>query len=141
MRYNSNGENKKAEKLLREVVTTNPNLFEVSYSLGLLLAEMQNFAEAAVYLGKAADGMPQYSRARYNQALALMKLQRWQESENALLQALEADPGNREYFITIANMYLQFNKTVQAEELARKILENSPDHPEAMELIRLLQRK
>ncbi len=141
MQYNNTGENKKAEQLLREVLLNNPDLHEISYSLGLLLAELQNFSEAAIYLGKAADGMPHYSRVRYNQALALMKLQRWRDSEQALLQALEVDSGNREYFITLINLYLRLNERNRAKVLAAQILKKHPDHPEAKELLRLLNHK
>ena len=140
MQYNRTGENKKAEQLLREVVRDNPNLYEVSYSLGLLLAEMNNYSEAAVYLGQAADGMPAYSRARYNQALALLKLGRTEEGEKALLQALEVDSQNRQYFTTIINFYLGMNQKERARQLAEGILAQHPDHAEAQEILRLLKQ-
>jgi len=138
MRYNSAGENNKAEQLFREVVRDNPNLYEVSYSLGLLLAEMNNLSEAAIYLGQAADGMPVYSRARYNQALALLKLGRIEEGERALLQALEVDSQNRQYFTTIINLYLGMNQKKKAIQLAEKILAQHPEHAEAQEIMQLL---
>ncbi len=140
MHYNKTGRNDKAEALLREVLEDNEELYEVSYSLGLLLAEMQNYSEAALYLGKAADGMTDYSRVRYNQALALMKLQRWQEAEQALLQTLAVEPGNREYFMTLANLYLNFRDTTGARKLAEQTLETIPDHPDARELLRILEK-
>lgn len=138
MLYNQGGENDKAETLLREVLVDNPDLYEVAYSLGLLLAEMQNYQDAVAYLGRAAEGMQDYPRVRYNQALALMKLERWQESERALLKALDKDPANREFFTTLANLYLNFRKTERAKALAESTLNKVPDHPDARELLRLL---
>lgn len=138
MQFNRTGKNKQSEKLLREVVTDHPELYEVDYSLGLLLAEMDNYSEAASFLGKAADGMPWYSRARYNQALAFLKLSRWEEGEKALLQALEIDSHNRQYFRTLIDLYLRMNKRESAKELAEKILALHPGHPEAQEILRLL---
>ncbi len=138
MLYNRTGQNDKAAGLMREVLETNEQLYEVAYSLGLLLAEMQNYSEAAHYLGKAADGMPNYSRIRYNQALALMKLQRWQEAEQALLKSLAVEPENREYFQTLANLYLNFRDTTKARKLAEQTLQKHPDHPDALELLRIL---
>ncbi len=140
MLYNSAGESSKAEELLREVVASNSSLYEISYSLGLLLAEHGKYSEAVTYLGEAADGMPGYSRARYNQALALMKLQRWEESEQTLLQALEQDSANSEYFITLVNLYLQLNERSRARELAQKIVERHPGHPEAKKILRLFEQ-
>ncbi|MGW8161953.1 MAG: tetratricopeptide repeat protein, partial [Desulfobulbales bacterium] len=140
MLYNSLGKNEEAEKLLREVVAEEPELYEIAYSLGLLLAEMNNNDEAAKYLGKAADGMPNYARARYNQALALLKLRRWDEGETTLYQALATEPSNREYFMTLANLYLNFGQTEQARRLAETILQKVPDHPDALELLKVLDR-
>ncbi len=139
MQYNSKGENKKAEELFREVLRDHPELYEVTYSLGLLLAEMNNYAEAETFLGKAADAMPAYSRARYNQALALLKLRRWEDGEKALLQALEVDSQNRQYFATLIDIYLRTNKKESARLLAEKILDLHPDHADAREVIRLLK--
>ena len=140
MLYNQTGRNDEAETLLREVLEDQPQLHEISYSLGLLLAEKQNYSDAAVYLEKAADGMQHYTRVRYNLALALMKLQRWQESEQALLMVLDLEPANREYFTTLANLYLNFRMVEQARVLAETTLEKVPAHPDAQELLRLLSR-
>jgi len=43
-----------------------------AYSLGLLLAEMDNYQETSVYLQMAATGMQNNSRAQYNFVLALL---------------------------------------------------------------------
>ncbi|MCP3888415.1 MAG: tetratricopeptide repeat protein [Desulfobulbaceae bacterium] len=140
MQLNREGQNKEAEKLLQEVVSEHPNLYEISYSLGLLQAELGKYREAALSLGNAADGMPQYSRARYNQALAYMKLQDWVQAEKRLVQALEVDSGNRQYFITLTNFYLRNNRHDKVKVLAETILSRFPDHPEANEIKQLLQR-
>ena len=65
--------------------------FTLTFGLGgmattliLLLSEMEPYDEDASYLGSAADGMTHHSRARYNYALALLKLKRWQEGAEAL---------------------------------------------------------
>jgi tetratricopeptide (TPR) repeat protein len=141
MHYNQTGNNKEAEKLLRQVVTEQPRMFEIAYSLGLLLAEMNKFDEAAKYLGQAADGMPAYSRARYNQALALLKLKRWEEGEKALHKAVQAEPANREYFVTLANLYLQSRQVEKARSLAESVLKQVPDHPDARELLKVLDKE
>lgn len=138
MMRNRSGENEAAEKLLREVITGQPHLHEAAYSLGLLLAELENYEEAAEMLGRAADGMPEYSRPRYNQALALLKLKRYEEGEQALLKILEIEPENREYFMTLANLYLTFGMTDRAERLAETTLKLVPDHPDAIQLQQMI---
>ncbi len=140
MSLNRHGDNIAAEKLLRQVIEQNPQLHEVRYSLGLLLAEQEKYEDAAVMLGLAADGMPAYTRPRYNQALALLKLKRYEDGEQALLMALEVDPENSEYFSTLANLYLNFRMIGRAEQLARMILSSVPDHPEASQLLEMIEQ-
>ena len=140
MALNRRGDNKGAEVLLREVIDQQPQLHEVRYSLGLLLAELERYEEAAPVLGEAADGMPEYTRPRYNQALALLKLERYEEGERALLKALELEPENREYFTTLANLYLNFRMIGRAEQLARTILDRVPDHPDATRLLEMINQ-
>jgi tetratricopeptide (TPR) repeat protein len=135
MQLNGKGQNAEAANLLRQVVNEQPDIHEVAYSLGLLLAEMGNYHDASKFLGKAADGMPTYSRPRYNQALALLKLQKWEEGERALLQALTQEPENREYFLTLINLYLNFRMVDKARNTAKWILESVPDHQQAKELL------
>jgi len=137
---NSDGDNLAAEKLLREVVDSHPQLHEAVYSLGLLLAETGDLEGSADMLGRAADGMPGYSRPRYNQALALLKLKRYEEGEQALLKVIDLEPENREYFTTLANLYLSFRMVDRAEMLAERVLMSVPDHPDALQLLQLIQQ-
>jgi tetratricopeptide (TPR) repeat protein len=63
---NARGENEEAEALLRSILDAYPEQFEVAYSLGLLLAEMDRYVEAESYLAQAAAGMPEHTGARRN---------------------------------------------------------------------------
>lgn len=135
MQYNLIGRNKEAEQLLREVVDLNPRLYEVSYSLGLLLAEERRYEEAAKYLGIAADGMVGYSRVRYNQALAYLKLQKWQKGAETLEKAILQEPTVEEYFITLAELYLNFKMYDQARALAETVIDLVPKHSAANKLL------
>ena len=83
--------------------------------------------------------MPGYSRARYNQALALLKIKKWQEGEDALLEAIWADPENRTYFITLMNLYSSFNLNERAKGVAQALLKKIPAHKEAQQVLRSFQ--
>ena len=50
MLYDRLGRKKEAENLLREVAAAHPQAHDAAYSLGLLLAELQKYAEAEVFL-------------------------------------------------------------------------------------------
>jgi tetratricopeptide (TPR) repeat protein len=58
MLYNEQGDNAKAEEIFRDTFKDNPNLHEIAYSLALLLAEKEEYEEAALFMGKAAENMP-----------------------------------------------------------------------------------
>ena len=64
--FNSLGRNGEAEAVLSEVVRDYPEMFEGLYSLGLLVAEMGRYDEAATYLRRAVEIRPGHDRARYN---------------------------------------------------------------------------
>ncbi len=71
--YNEWGDNDRVEVLLREVVEAFPEVYEVIYSIGLLLAEKEQYAEAAVFLKKAVEGMPKRHRIQYNLGLVVSR--------------------------------------------------------------------
>jgi len=131
------GKNEEAAGLFREVLADHPDFYNIWYSLGLLLAEMNNYPEAAISLEKAVEGMPGYSRARYNYALVLLRLRQWQNAEKALLGCLELEPANGEYFLALANLYLNFGMKEQARQLAEQLRKHSPNDPAAAQIIQL----
>jgi len=46
MLYNAQGKNKKAEKLLMQILEEQPQMYEIAYSLGLLLVEEKKYDSA-----------------------------------------------------------------------------------------------
>ncbi|WP_419175382.1 tetratricopeptide repeat protein [Desulfosediminicola sp.] len=140
MLYNRQGNNRDAIELLQEVLTDRPTMYEVHYSLGLLLSELNRYDEAVVYLQQAAEGMPGYSRVRYNFSLALFKLQRWQQGANVLRELVLQNPEVSEYFVTLVNLYLNFGMGPQAEQLAYDVLKIMPDHPGAKDLLKAMRQ-
>ena len=139
MLYNRQGKNLEAAKLLREVVEREPELYEVLYSLGLLLAEMQKYQDAERYLGRAAAGM-NYGRAHYNHGQVLLVLNRPKPAEQALLTALSLDPQSQDFFVALADFYLKSGQSEKARELAINMSRQIPEHKAAMELLRYLER-
>lgn len=135
--YNRQGRNKDAERLLKDVLLQNPNLYEVSYSLGLLLAEMHNYREAEHYLRGAAQGMG-YGRAYYNLGQVLLVRREPDQAAEAFSRALELSPGDRQAFAALAGLYLGQGQTDKARALARHLLDTAPDRQDALQLLRRL---
>jgi tetratricopeptide (TPR) repeat protein len=140
MLYNRQGKNHKAEKLLRGVVEQEPELYEIAYSLGLLLAEMQQYQDAERFLGRAADGM-NYGRAYYNHGQVLLVLNQPNKAEKALKIALSLAPQEQDIFLALVDYYLKSGQVDKARELAAQLLRNDPGHKGALELLRYLDEQ
>lgn len=139
MLYNRRGDNREAEQLLREVVDQEPELYQIAYSLGLLLAEMQQYKDAEVYLGKAAAGMSGYGRVHYNHGQVLLVLDQPKQAEAALLMALSTEPRNQDFFVALVDYYLKSGQPEKARDLAINSLRQFPDHAAARELMQYLK--
>lgn len=137
MLYNRQGKNRLAEKLLREVVAQEPELYEVSYSLGLLLAEMKQYEDAAYYVGRAAAGL-NYARAYYNQGQILLALRRSEQAEQALQKALSLEPQDQDVFLALADLYLRTQQPDKARTMAEALLREHPEHQGARQLLQHL---
>lgn len=130
-----------AEKLLREVVTLAPEWGDGFYSLGLLLAENEaRLPEALTFLALASDKMPLQPRVHYNFALALERLNKPAEAENALLKAYQLDSASPDYGFALARFYLSRQRTAEASLYARKVLLRHPEHAESRALLQHLEQ-
>lgn len=140
MLYNRQGQNEKAEKLLREVVLEHPEQFEAAYSLGLLLVEMEKFQSAAAYLHQAAEGMPQYARIHYNLGLLLQHLKRDSEAEASLQRALGIEMDNFDYLYALTDFYLKRGKFNKARYYAEQIARKYPNQQMGHDMLRIIDR-
>jgi len=141
MLYNQLGRKDEAEVLLREVVNARPELFEVQYSLGLLLAEKKQCDAAARYLAAAAAGMPNHGRTHYNLGVLLDFLQRDMAAESALLRALEIEPVNMQYLTASAEYYLKRHRYREAKKIAERMIAAHPANPAGQNLLNYTNRK
>jgi tetratricopeptide (TPR) repeat protein len=120
--YNSLPRNADAERVLVEGLKRLPQLGELQYSLGLILAEDQaRIGEAADALGKAAKLLPDRASVHYNYGLALQMLGRKAEAEAALLKAQGLDPTEPNTPYALAIFYAQQGKQEQALKWAEQL--------------------
>jgi tetratricopeptide (TPR) repeat protein len=139
MLYNQRGDNNEAEILLREVLEVQPELYDVAYSLGLLLAEMNQYVEAAVFLEKAAKGLPDRSRVQYNLGLLFQRLNQDPAAEAALINALRLEPDNIDYLYALVDFYLKREQWEKAEGIAKQMVVRYPDHPMGHQILDSLE--
>jgi predicted CXXCH cytochrome family protein len=141
MLYNSSGDKKAAAALLVQVADQYPELAQVNYSLGLLLAEMKRYDPALEYLEKAAKGMPQVARIRYNLGLLYQTVGRAAEAESAFWKVLEIDPANLDTLYTLMEFYAERQQYAQALTLGLKIEEFYPQQPQIDEILNWLRQQ
>jgi len=124
-----------AKVQFEKVIELDPNSGVTYYSLGLLLAEMQDLEGAEINLGKAA-AVTNDPNHYYNWALTLQNLQRPDEAENAYKKALQINPDNERFLYGLAILYLQQNKTGKAQQVTMKLLQLNPQNPDYQNLLR-----
>jgi Tfp pilus assembly protein PilF len=140
MLYNQMGRKDATETLLREVAASHPELHEVQYSLGLLLAEERKYAEAANYLKQAAAGMPDRARIHYNLGLLLQYLKQYSGAEASLLKALELVPDNLDYLYALADFYLKRRKLNNAKIIAEEMVERHPKQRIGHDILQMIEK-
>lgn len=80
----------------------------------ILLAQKENLAEA-----------------RWEYASILLGQKRWQQAAKQLETLLAHDPGNRQYRMAAARVYLETGKRARSIELYRQLYNSDPDGPES----------
>ena len=139
MLYNQTGRQDDAETLFREVVTENPDLYEIAYSLGLLLAERGKYEEAAVYLARAVRGLPTRARVHYNLGLLLQHLGR-EDAEAELRKALDLEPDNLDFLYALADHYLKHDNFTEARKVIARMIESHPENQMGHRLMRIVDQ-
>jgi len=141
MLYNQMGQKEKAELLLRAVVKDHPAVYDIEYSLGLLLAEKKQYAEAAEHLANAAVGLPDRARVHYNLGLLLQYLQKDAEAETALWKALKIEPNSIDYLYALADFYIKRGKLQAAKPIVEQMVAKHPSQPIGHDLLNFLNRE
>jgi Tfp pilus assembly protein PilF len=106
----------------------------------LLLAEKNQLQEAAVFLKKAAEGLPQRSRVHYNFGLLLQSLQQDAQAENSLLRALTLEPENLDYLYALADFYIKRRRFEDARDIAKQMIARHPSDPLGPNLLSFIKK-
>jgi len=112
----------------------------MAYSLGLLLAEIQNFPEAVVYLEQASKGLPDNARIHYNLGLLYQVMQDTVRAEAELRGALELEPRNADFQYGLADHYLKRGRLEEARAIAEDIVAMHPQNPVGSQILDYIRR-
>ncbi|MCO6480670.1 MAG: tetratricopeptide repeat protein [Phaeodactylibacter sp.] len=128
------GNNQEAKQQFEMVIRLDSNAVEAHYSLGLLLAEMQDLGAAEPHLGKAArlSGNPRYF---YNWGLSLQNLGRPAEAEQAFRQGLDIAPDSEALLYALAVLYIQQQEKGKARPVVARLLQLNPQNGDYQNLM------
>lgn len=129
------GDNTRAEEVLKEGLHRSPGDGHLHYSLGLLLAQSDRLSTAVIELDKAARLLPDDARIAYNHGLALQHLGRQKEAEKALLRAYQLAEGSPDVAYAVIALYLQNRQPEKANRYAERLFAEHPDS-EAARILR-----
>ena len=131
MLYDQRGEKSEAEREFRKILQIEPELADIHYSLGLLLAEDESrLAEAAESLAAAAELSPDNPRIHYNLGLAYQRLRRATDAEKELKQALRlAGSAPTDCLVALAILYSQQKLWKEAALYADELIRLQPGNP------------
>jgi predicted CXXCH cytochrome family protein len=140
--YAASARNADAERVLADGLKRLPELGELQYSLGLLLAEDPGrMKESAEALTRAAKLLPTRSDVHYNLGLALEVLGQNASAEQALLQSQRLNPNDPQIAYALAIFYSKTGRSDRAIEWAEKLRELRPMDPQIARLVETLRAK
>lgn len=126
--YNQLGRNSEAEIFFHKAIKLTPDDGELYYSLGLLLAESQQYTPALNALDKATALLPERTRVAYNYALVLQQVGKVDQAES-VLKGLADRASEPDAVYALIGLYAQKKQWALALPYATKLVEitNSAD--------------
>jgi Flp pilus assembly protein TadD len=138
--YRMQGRDAEGERLLESALEISPRDGDVYHALGLLFVRQHRILEAVSALEKSVMMSPDNPRYSYVYAVALNDIGKKSESIRVLEEAHKHRPADREVLYALINFNRENGDIVRSLEYAEKLVEISPDNPEAVRLLDELKR-
>lgn len=137
--FHQQGDEERAEGLLRHAATRYPETFLPAFSLGAISASRDRFEDAVIYLEHAAASADAVPAAFYLLASCYFALGRGKKAIAPLEEALARDPAFADAHFLLGLAYLERGFTRKALDSLRQSLRLEPLGLEPPELFELLQ--
>jgi tetratricopeptide (TPR) repeat protein len=122
----SDGEDNKAEDLLRRITTSDEKDYQAWTELGSLLHNQENISAAEAAYRRALTARPSYSRAILNLGRLHMALKKYEGAADLLARAVELKPESADAHYLLGEAYLQLRKGSQAVKPFHEALRLDP---------------
>lgn len=121
------------DRICGEILVTNPSEARAWQMRGLAALHLKRFESAATYLQEAVL-LKETPQGFINLAVALLALDRPDDSARLLEKALTLDPGNAGAHLNLAACHARLHRYEAAEAAVEKALELSPNWPKATDM-------
>lgn len=112
-----------AEKILRDVLATNPTDIQVQALLSEVSLQLNKYDEAYMLINSAIGVSPDIGHLFYIKARITIHQDKYDEAEENISRALELDPADADFYALWASIKLTRKQFEKALELANKALE------------------
>ena len=89
-----------------------------------MLAEEKNYAEAAIYLQRAADALEKSAPVFFNLGQILALLDRHEDALTALRQAVSLLPSSESYLTALIEQYIKLGRKAEAFQAVKEAAED-----------------
>jgi tetratricopeptide (TPR) repeat protein len=119
----------------RAALRQDPRYFEAQLNLGIAAAQASDLSLALASLEDAVRFDPKSAEARYQFAMVLRRANYPLDANNELKTLIEESPNETRAYLALGNLYSQvFNKPELAIANYQRVLELSPQHPQAPQI-------
>lgn len=126
------GQWKEAREEFQKALRTRPNDFRITYNLGIVAYQLENFPEAQRYLERTVQLKPDYTTAWKSLGMVYEALKRPEEAIRAYSEALAREPDDLPTRLKRAWLYQQQNQPDSALEDYLHLARIYPRNPEAL---------
>jgi len=138
------GKIEEAKNQIEETFKLDSNMPEINYLYYVILRSEGKQEEAPVYLVKAIEKGLRFldTKAIVNSVKDLVPLKRYDLIEKLYLQAIDLDPKNVQFYVSLAATYGKMHNKEKAIEYANKALELDPNlKPQVEEFIKIIENE
>jgi tetratricopeptide (TPR) repeat protein len=129
-----------AQSALERALTLDPDDPEANYNLGMVYAQQNDTERAYAYLQKAIVRRPSYPEALNNLGILYLRTDRTREAIQSFEQSIRVAPGYDQAYLNLARVYSIEGDREKAKSVLHELLEQSPDHPQAKEALKELEK-
>ncbi|MCX7678229.1 MAG: hypothetical protein N2316_03330 [Spirochaetes bacterium] len=123
------GEHEAAKKLFEKGLTHAPIFFPYLYNIGVCCLFLREFKQALIYLQKAKNILPEYSRTYLQIGFTYQMMAKEELAIACFREALKVNLYEIESLILIGDIYYNRNQITQAEKYYKASLEMDPFFP------------